>query len=150
MDKDAFSLLQSSAGKKGIVRRDEDLRHGRGLVPIKLRRDARQIAFRHDDQLRLRAASRDPENALADLPRPDRVSHGFHLASEFEPGNVLRITRRRGIFSLALHEVGAIEAGAVDADPDAVGGWPGRRIDLLETDSLDPAMRSDNNRAPTF
>ena len=68
MNQDALAPLQPGSGKECVVRRDECLRHCGGLRPVKLRRNAREVAFRYDDKFRLAAAGRDPEDAVAHFP----------------------------------------------------------------------------------
>ncbi len=57
------------------------------------------------------------------------------------------MTSTRGIFPLALHDVGAVDPGGVDPDADAIGGWMGRRRDFLQTNRLASAVGMDHNRA---
>ena len=70
----------------------------------------------HDRELGLAAAGDDRHHAVAGLEALHAGAALDDLARQLEPGDVLRRAGRRGIEALELQHVGAVEAGAVDAD----------------------------------
>jgi hypothetical protein len=107
VNEDGFAHAQVSLGEEGVMRSDEHFRHGGGLGPIELARDLRERAFRYDNQFGLRTPGGDSKNTLAHFPRAHFFADGFDFTGKLEARNVLRKTGRRGIFSLALNNVGA-------------------------------------------
>jgi hypothetical protein len=67
-------------------------------------------------------------------------SHRLNFPGKFKPGNVLRIPGRRGIMSAALQNIGPIQPGRVNPDPDTIGRRRRRSWDLAHADSFYSAM----------
>jgi hypothetical protein len=112
-----------------------------------LRGDFGERAFRHDDELGLRATGGDSKHTLAHFPRAHFFADGFDFAGKLEAGNVLRKTGRRGIFSLALKNVGAIQSRRAHAHSHAIGRGVFRRIDFPDFQNLRSAGSGDHNSA---
>ncbi len=72
----------------------------------------------HREQLRLTASAGDAEHARTEWWLGDVVAVRDHLARELEPGDVGRRSGGCLVEAGALHEVGAVETGAVDAHED--------------------------------
>jgi hypothetical protein len=72
---------------------------------------------------------------------------GFDFAGKFDARNILRKTGRRGIFSLALNNVGAIQSRRVNEHSHAIGCGAFRRIDFPDFQNLGSAGSGNDNGA---
>ena len=63
--------------------------------------------------LRLSTAADDAKHSIADFPHAHLIADLLNFAGEFNPGNVLGITGRRGIAAEALQDVRTIQSGGV-------------------------------------
>ena len=124
-----------------VVRGNKNFRHCARLDPIQLGRNPSEITLRNDDKLCLRAAARYSKNAVADFPIANRVTNRFDFACELHARNVRRITRRRGIMSAPLQNIGAIQSRCMHPHAHPICSRRRRRIHLLHTDSLNSAIR---------
>ena len=125
------------------MRRHEDFRDGRGLSPIKIIWNARQMIFGHRDVFSLAAAADDSENAIANLPGTHFFADGFDLAGKLNSGNVLRITGWRGITAESLQNVSAIQTRGPHADADAIERGVRRVGHVADFKAFDAAERGD-------
>src|SRR5205807_6811947 len=85
------------------------------------------------------------ENAIANLPGANGVTNRFDCACELHTQDVLRITRRRAIMSATLQNVGAIQSSRMHSYAHAICSRRRRSVHLLHTDSLNSAMRCDDD-----
>ena len=84
----------------------------------------------HDRQLGLATAGDDPHHPIADRePSRARTARPIDLAGELEPRDVLRRARWSGIEAAALHHVGAVQPGGLDADEHLAGA--GHRVGVV-------------------
>ena len=146
VNENALAHVKARPSEERVVRGDERFRHGARLDPVQLGRDASEITRWHDDKLCLRATGNDSENAVADLPSANRVTDRFDFACELHARDVRRITRRRGIMSAPLQNIGAIQSRCMHPHANAISHWRRWGLDLLHTDSVDPTMRCDDDR----
>ena len=146
VDKNALAHVKAGPSEERVVRGNKNFRHRARLHPIQLGRNPSEITLWHDNKLCLRATGNDSENAIADLPSANRVTYRFDFACELQARNVLRITRRRGIMSAPLQDIGAVQSRRVHTDANAVSYWRWWRLDLQHTDSVDPNVRCDDDR----
>jgi hypothetical protein len=82
---------------------------------------------------------------IADFPSADLVTDRFDFAGELHTRDVRRITGRRGIMSAPLQNIGAIQAGRVHPHAHPICGRRRWSVDLLHTDSLNSAIRCDDD-----
>ena len=95
------------------MRGDEHLGHAAGLHEVEPFGDRRALRGGHRQQLGLGAAAGDAEHPGAERGRRDAGAERDDLARELEPGDVGRRAGRRGVVPRELHEIGAVQAGAV-------------------------------------
>ena len=127
------------------MRGDECFRHCARLHPIKVRRNASEITLRHNHKLCLSAAAGDSKNAVADFPGANRITNRFDFACELHTRDVLWITRRRGIMSAPLQNIGAVQSRRMHPYAHPICSRRRRSVHLLHTDSVDPTMRCDDD-----
>src|SRR5438128_390272 len=84
-------------------------------------------------------------NAIINFPSADRIADRVHLTGELQTRNVLRITRRRGITSAPLQNIGAVQSRRVHTDANAISHWRRWGFDLQHTDSIDLTIRCDDD-----
>ena len=100
-------------GDQRVVRGDEHLGHAARGDEVERVGHRRALRRGHGEQLGLPATTGDAEHARAERGRGDAVAVRDHLAGELEPGDVGGRARRRRVEAGALHEIGAVEPGAV-------------------------------------
>src|SRR5260370_25233150 len=138
--------MKTGPSEERVVRGDERFRHRTRLHPIQLGRNASKIALWDDHKFCLCATGDDSEKAITNFPSADRIANRFHFTGEFQTRNVLRITRRRGITSAPLQDIGAVQSRRVHTNANAVSHRHRWRFDLAHTDAVDPTVRCDDDR----
>ena len=101
------------------------------------------MILRYGDKFCLRAAADDAKDTVAAFTHPRLFANLSHLACKFEPGNILRKTRWRGIASQPLQDVGAINAGGAHAHSHAISRRRRRVASLADAENFDATMRFD-------
>lgn len=143
MNENSLAHLQIALREQRVVRCHKDFRNRGGLNPIKIVRYPRERGFRNRDVFRLRAAAGNAEDTITYFPCARVLADAFDFAGELQPGNVLRITGRRGIVTEALQDVRAIQSRRAHSYAHAIRGWFGRVRQLYNLQSLDAAERND-------
>src|SRR5438874_2662282 len=92
------------------MRSHENLGYGGRFGPTEIVRDSREMIFRNRNELGLSAAADDSKDAIARLPTANLFADRFNFTGKFQSGNLLRITRRRGIPSEPLQDVRTIQS----------------------------------------
>jgi len=136
VDEDRLAELKAELGEEGVVGGDEDLWEGGGLDPIEGIGHLREGALGGEDELGLGAAAGDAEDAAAGLPPEDGGADGDDLAGELEAGDIAGSAGRRRVMAAALEDIGAIEAGGVDADEDLVSPGEGGVGELADGENF--------------
>jgi hypothetical protein len=145
VNENTLAHVKACLSEERVVRGDERFRHGARLHPIKHRRNTGKITPGHDDKLCLCAAAGDSKNAITNFPGADRIADRLHFAGKFHTRDVLRITRRRGIMSATLQDIGPVQSRCMDTDANAISHRRRWVLDLLHTESVDAAMRCDDD-----
>src|SRR6266516_903020 len=146
VNENALAHVKAGPREERVMCSNENFRHRARLHPIKVRRNASEITLRHDHKLRLRATGSDSKNAIAHFPGANRVTNRFDFACKLHARDVLRITRRRGIMSETLQNIGAVQSRCVDTDANAISHRRRWRVDLHYTDSVDLTVKCDDDR----
>ena len=85
-----------------VVRGEEDLGDGRGLLEVEVRRDRHRHPLGRDQPFGHPPAADDPEDAVADLERPGHARpQRLDLARVLQPRDVGRHPRRRRVMPRA-------------------------------------------------
>src|SRR5438105_2098993 len=92
------------------MRSHENFWYGGRFGPTEIVRDSREMIFRNSNELSLSATADDSKDAIADFPTANFLADRFNFTGEFEAGNFLRISRRRGIASEPLQDVRTIQS----------------------------------------
>src|SRR5205814_448783 len=141
VNENALAHVKAGPREERVVRGDKNFWHRARLYPIEFGRNASEIILRHDDKLCLRAAAGDSKNAVADFPSANRVTNRFDFACELHTRDVLRITRRRGVMSAPLQNIGAIQSSRMHPYAHPIRSRRRRNVHFLHTDSLNSTMR---------
>ena len=99
-----------------IVGGDEGLRDPSRGHEVDTRGNEHAVRRGNREHLGLPATAHEAEDPVADGKRVDVRPEPDDLAGELEPGNVGRPTRRGGVETGALGEVGAVQPGTVHTD----------------------------------
>jgi hypothetical protein len=149
VDEHALARLQVRLREQRVVRRDEDLGDGGGLLETEAGWNLGEMILRHDHVLGLRPARRDAEDALPRPPRPHLVARLIDLARELKPRNVGGRARRRGVVAAPLQQVCAVQPRGAHAHAHAVGQSP-RPLDLAHLKRLHAPVRGDDHGTHPF
>ena len=108
-------------GYERVVGRGEGLGETSRLIPTDVIGYEEQVFTRHETVRRLRATADD----RADPSSQERLVHaladGAHHPGQFHAGHVDGPALGSGVVTVALHEVGRVDAGAADRDDDVEG-----------------------------
>ena len=112
----AFAVGERRVREERVVRGCEHLHEAARLHVVERVGNVERVAFVHRHELGLPASSEQPHRPVTDREaehaRPDR---GYG-ARALEPGDVGRSARRRRVAAGALRQIGAVDAGAGDAN----------------------------------
>src|ERR1041384_5133488 len=125
------------------MRSHKNLRHGGSFGPTEVVRNLREMIFRNCNELSLSATANDAEHSITNFPIANFFTDRFNFTGEFQPGNFLRITRRRGITSESLQNVCAIQSRRAHSHAHAIGGWVWRVSNLTDFEAFNAAEGSD-------
>src|SRR5438270_5997238 len=115
MDQNSVAQLQVSLRNQSIVSGDENFRDGGRGDPVHASGNGGKSAFLDDNIFSVGAAGSESEDAVALLPIHRTWTKFSNLAGKLKPRDVLNHSRRRGVFALALQQIGAVECGSVNA-----------------------------------
>ena len=124
-------VAKPAARDQVVVHRERILRQGRGLDQAPAARDRQDLALGRGHVLGVAAAVDEGADLVAESPTRDALAERRDRAGDFEPQDRRR-TRRRRIVALALHDVGARNAGRRDGDQHLAGPRL-RRVALLDS-----------------
>src|ERR1041385_6972548 len=144
MNQNAFARHDSALREQRIMRSHENLRYGGSFRPTEVVRNLRAMIFRNCNELSLSATADDAEDSISNFPIANFLADRFNFTGEFQSGNFLRITRRRGIASESLQNVCAIQSRRAHSHAHAIGGWLRRVVDLTNLEALNAAEGSDD------
>src|SRR2546426_4842692 len=120
----------------------EDFRNRSCFGPIEVSRNFRESAFPRAHEFCLRTAACNAKHALPNLPPSHFIAGINNFAGELEPGNVLRITGRRGIPPHALEDVRPIQSCRANPNAHTVGCWIRSVRHFADFEAFNSAERS--------
>jgi hypothetical protein len=127
-----------------VVRREERLGDRRGLLGREPRRDRRDLALVHHDLLGVGAARDETIDPIARRVAARARAHRVDHARVLEAGDVRRHARRRRVEAGPLHQIGAVHARVLHADPHLpVPGFGDR--DVAKSENFRPARLTNDD-----
>ena len=119
MDQDGLARTQAAALDDIGPDREEIFRNCGGMLEIEFIRRRQAVRGRNDAVPGITAARCQCAHRVADLPFCDRGAERRNVAGDLQPQD-RRCARRRRVASLALDNVGPVDAGVADGDQDVV------------------------------
>src|SRR5436190_24158947 len=126
MHEKRFTGFERATLEHIVPDREESLRYRAGLLHWIVRGNGQGVAFMRKTILRVAAADHERHHLVADLPARHAVAERDHLARDLEARNVRRAFRWR-IKTLALHDIGPVDAGGGDLDQNFSRAGRGNR-----------------------
>src|SRR5207237_874861 len=105
--------------------------------------NSREMIFRNSNELGLSTAADDSKDAITNFPTAHLFPDRFNFTGEFQAGNFLRISRRRGIASEPLQNVRAIQSRRAHPHAHPIRSRTRRVGDLADFEAFNAAERSD-------
>ena len=127
MDQHTLAPLNFAPCGQGVVGGEEGFGNGGGFGKGEVFRNRQDFILMHHDVLGMGAAARQTHNPVADAPAEGARSRRLDLPGVFHPGNIRRPPRRGGIGTAPLMDVGPVEPGSVNPDPNLTGHRSGVR-----------------------
>ena len=122
MHEHPFARANMGLGDHRVVRGQEGLGDSAHRDEVEQRGHDCTVDGGDGDVVGLCAAARDAEHAITDRERVDLGSDRSDDTGELHTRDVCRHAGRRGIEAGALHQIGPVQPGAVDAHHRTVGG----------------------------
>jgi hypothetical protein len=120
MDQHPLAGLNSGPNHQRIVCGQKGLGYGCRFGVGQSRRHREHLILMHHHHLRLRTATGQSHDLVADPPASHSRSHRFDFAGILEAGDVCRPAVRSRVLAPPLEEVSPVQSGRVHPDSDVI------------------------------
>jgi hypothetical protein len=118
VDEEPLAQLEAHLGEESVMGSDEDFGDSRCFLERKKRGDRQCLALLDDDVFGIAATTNKSHDPIARLPQLDSLAHRLHLTGVLEARDLRRPARWRRVQAAPLQQVGPVDPGGADPDPD--------------------------------